>query len=88
MKIQNRDVFVHGILDLPRRCLHLIEAAAHDNTYLFAADPLRGAAAVHGSVAAAKYQHILTDTGYMFEGNTGEPFYSCVDIVLSLIVTW
>ena len=86
MKIQNRNVFVHGILDLPRRCLHLIEAAAHDNANLFAADPLRGAAAVHGCVTAAKYQHILTDTGYMFEGNTGEPFYSCVDIIPCLFM--
>src|SRR6476620_10777263 len=52
--IEDRDVFVHGVLLLPRGRLHLLEAGANHHLYVLAAEPARGPAAFHRCVTAAE----------------------------------
>src|SRR2546430_16828934 len=54
-EIEDRDVLVDRVFLLPRRGLHLLEAGAHDHLDVLAAEPARGAAAVHRGVAAAEH---------------------------------
>ncbi len=60
-EIEDRDAFVDRVLLLPRRGLHLVEARAHDDLDVLAAEPTRRAAAVHRGVAAAQHDHALAD---------------------------
>src|SRR5258706_13742165 len=60
-EIEDRDAFVHRVLLLPWRGLHLFEAGAHHDRDLFATEPARGTATVHRSVAAAEPDHPLSD---------------------------
>ena len=59
--IEDRNVLVHRVLLLPGRRLHLLEAGAHDDLNIVAAEPARGAAAIHRGVAAAEHDHALAD---------------------------
>src|SRR5690349_9245351 len=60
-EVEDRDVLVHRVFLLPGRRLHLFEAGADDHLHVVAAEPARGAAAVHGGVAAAEHDHPLAD---------------------------
>jgi len=68
-EIQDRDVFVHGVLLFPGRRLHFLEARAHDHFHILAAETARRAAAVHGGVAAAEHDHALADFADVAEGD-------------------
>ena len=76
----DRDPFVRGILLLPRRGLHLVEARAHDDVHVFAAEALRAAAAVHRGVAAAQHDDALADLRRVAERHAGEPVDPDVDV--------
>ena len=60
-EVEDRDALVHRILLLPGRRLHLLEAGAHDDLDLLAAEAARGAAAIHGGVAAAEHDDAPAD---------------------------
>ena len=68
-EIEDRDVLVHGVLLFPGGRLHLLEAGAHDDLHVLAAEAARGAAAVHGGVAAAEHDDALADLGDVAEGD-------------------
>ncbi len=59
--VEDRDVLVHGVFLFPRRRLHLLEAGAHDDLHVLAAQPARGAAAVHRRIAATQHDDALAD---------------------------
>ena len=67
--IEDRDILVHGVLLFPGGRLHLLEARAHHDLHVLAAEPPRGAAAVHGGVAAAEHDDALADAGDVAEGD-------------------
>src|SRR6266436_8346327 len=79
-EIEDRDAFVHRVLLLPWRGLHLFEAGTHHDRDLFAAEPARGTAAVHGGVAAAEHDHALADLVDVAERNAGQPIDADVDV--------
>ena len=72
-EIEDRNVLVHGVLLLPGRRLHLLEAGAHDDLHVLAAEAARGAAAIHGGVAAAEHDHALADLVMWPKETLGEP---------------
>ncbi len=78
--VEDRDVLVHGVLLLPRRRLHLVEAGADDHLHVLAAEAARGAAAVHCGVAAAQHDHATPDALHMAERDAGEPVDADVDM--------
>ena len=59
--VEDRNALVLRVFLLPGARLHLLEARAHDHLHVLAAEALRGAAAVHGGVAAAQHDHALAD---------------------------
>ena len=79
--IEDRDVLVHGVLLLPGGRLHLLEAGAHHDLHVLAAEPARGAAAVHRGVAAAEHDDPLADAVDVAEGDAGEPVDADVDVL-------
>src|SRR5205807_5560905 len=83
-----RDVLVLGVLLLPGRRLHLLEAGADDDLHVLAAEPARGAAAVHGGVAAAEHDHALADLGDVPERDAGEPVDADMDIGGRFLAAW
>src|SRR5207302_5818065 len=82
--IEDRDVLMHRVLLLPRRRLHLLEAGAHDHFDVLAAEPARGAAAIHRRVAAAEHDHALADLADVAERDAGEPVDADVDVLRRL----
>src|SRR3546814_591656 len=79
-EIEDRDAFVHRVLLLPRAGLHLVEAGAHQHLDVAAAEPARGAAAVHRGIAAAEHQHALADLRHVAEVDVGQPVEADVDV--------
>src|SRR5204863_3615459 len=79
--IQDGNALVLRVLFLPGRRLHLLEARAHDHLDVFAAEALRGPAAVHGGVAAAQHDHALADLVGVAEGHGGQPVDADVDVL-------
>ena len=71
---------MHGILLLPGRCLHLLEAGADDDLDLLAAEPARGAAAVHGGIPAAEHDDPPADRRDMAEGDGRQPVDADMDV--------
>src|SRR5262249_37011770 len=71
---------VHGVFFFPGRGLHFLKTGTHDHLDAFAAKPARGAATVHGRVAAAENDHALSDLVGVAERNAGEPVDADVDI--------
>ena len=67
--IEDRNILVHGVFLLPRRRLHLLKTRSHDHLDVLSAQPARGAAAVHGGVAAAQHDHALANLVDMPEGD-------------------
>ena len=80
-EIEDRDVFVHGVFLFPRRRLHLLEAGAHDDLHVVAAEPARRAAAIHRGVAAAKHDDALADLVDMAERDARQPIDADVDVL-------
>ena len=76
----DRDAFMHGVFFFPGRRLHFLKAGAHHDIHLVAAQPARGAAAIHRGVAAAQHDHALADAGGMAERNAGQPVDADMDI--------
>ena len=70
-EVVDRDALVRRVLLLPRRRLHLVEARAHDDLHVLAAQPLRAAAAVHRGVAAAQHDDALADARRVAERDAG-----------------
>src|SRR4051812_42865216 len=57
----DRDVLFFGVVELPFRRLEKAARFARHHFHVFAAEPQRGAAAIHGGVADADDEHVLTD---------------------------
>ena len=83
--VEDRDVLVHGVLLLPGRRLHLLEAGAHDDLDVLAAQAARGAAAIHGGVAAAQHDHALADLVDVAERHRGQPVDADMDVGRGLV---
>ena len=79
--IVDRDALVHGVFLFPRRRLHFLEARAHHHLHVLAAEPARGAAAVHGGVAAAEHDHALADFRGVAERHRGQPVDADMDVL-------
>jgi hypothetical protein len=79
-EIEDRDALVHGILLLPGRGLHFLEAGADHHRDLLAAEAARGTAAIHGGVAAAQHDDAPADPGDVAERNAGEPVDADMDV--------
>src|SRR5262245_2387502 len=79
-EIEDRDVLVHGVLLLPGGRLHLLEAGAHDDLDVLAAETARGAAAIHGGVAAAEHDDALADLVDVAKRDGGEPVDADVNV--------
>ena len=71
---------MHGVFLLPGRGLHFLETGSHDDLDVLAAQTPRGAAAVHGGVAAAQYDDPFADLLDMPERHAGEPIDADMDI--------
>ena len=80
-EIVDRDAFVHGVFLFPGRRLHFLEAGAHHDLHFLAAEPARGAAAIHGGVAAAQHDHALADLGGVAERDRGQPVDADMDVL-------
>src|SRR5580658_4785756 len=83
--VEDRDAFMHGILLLPGRGLHLLEAAADDDRHFVTAEPARRAAAIHRRIAAAEHDDPAADLGYVAERDAGEPVDTDMDMLLGLL---
>src|SRR6516165_4785499 len=83
--VEDRDAFVHRILFLPGRGLHLLKPAAHDDGDFVAAEPARGAAAIHRRVAAAEDDDTAPDLVDVAERDAGEPVDTDMDVVGRLV---
>src|SRR5262249_10275618 len=70
-----------GVLLFPGGRLHLLEAGAHDDFHVLAAEPARGAAAIHRGVAAAEHDDALADRGDVAERDAGEPIDADMDVL-------
>src|SRR5262249_3803325 len=79
--VEDRDALVHRVLLLPGRRLHLLEAAAHDDGDLLAAEAARGTTAVHRRVAAAEHDDAAADLVDMAKRTAGEPVDTDMDVV-------
>ena len=79
--IEDRNVLVHGVLLFPGGRLHLLEAGAHDDFDVLAAEPARGAAAIHGGVAAAEHDDALADAVDVAERDAGQPVDADMDVL-------
>src|ERR1700730_12877588 len=84
-EIEDRDAFVHRVLLLPWRGLHLFETGAHHDGDLFAPESARGTAAIHGGVAAAEHDDALADLADMAARDTGQPVDTDVDVLGGLL---
>ena len=79
-EVEDRDVLVERVFLLPGRGLHFLEAGAHDDLDLFAAEATRGAAAIHRGVAAAEHDDALADLVGMAERDRGQPVDADMDV--------
>ena len=79
-EIEDRDAFMHRVLLLPGRGLHLLEAGADDDGDLLAAETARRAAAIHRRIAAAEHDDAPADLVDMAERHRGQPVDADMDI--------
>ena len=79
-EIEDRNVLVKGVFLFPGARLHFLEAGTHDHLDVFAAEPARGAAAIHRGVAAAEHDDAPADLLDMAERDRRQPFDADVDI--------
>src|SRR5262245_38021967 len=80
-EIMDRNSLVHGVFLFPGRRLHFLEAGAHDNVDLLAAEAARGPATVHRGIAAAENDDALADLVDMAERDGREPVDSDVNVL-------
>ena len=83
--VEDRDALVHRVLLLPGRRLHLLEAGAHDDLHVLAAEAARGAAAIHRGVAAAEHDHAPADLVDVAEGDARQPVDADMDVGRGLL---
>ena len=76
---------LHRVVLFPGRRLHLLEAGADDHLHVLAAEPARGAAAVHRGVAAAQHDHALADLVDVAERHRGQPVDADMDVGRGLV---
>src|SRR5207247_8514889 len=79
--VEDGNAFVLRVLFLPRRGLHLLEARAHDDLHVLAAEPFRGPAAVHRGIAAAQDDHAPADLLGVPDRDGGQPVDTDVDVL-------
>src|SRR6266498_18361 len=79
--IEDGNAFVLRVLLFPGRSFHLVEAGAHDDFHVLAAQAPGGAAAVHRGVAAPEDDHALADSVGVAEGDRGQPVDADVDVL-------
>jgi hypothetical protein len=79
--VEDRDILVHGVLLFPGGRLHLLEAGAHDNLHVLAAEAARRTAAIHRGVAAAEHDDALADRGGVAERHRRKPVDADVDVL-------
>src|SRR6266853_4977602 len=84
-EIEDRDALMRRVLFLPGRSLHRLEAAAHDDGDLLAAEAARGAAAIHSRVAAAEHDDAAADLVDMAERDAGQPIDADMDVGSGLL---
>ncbi len=72
---------MHGVLLFPGGRLHLLEAGAHDDFDVLAAEPARGAAAIHRGIAAAEHDDALADLVDVAERDAGQPVDADMDVL-------
>ena len=72
---------MHGVLLFPGGRLHLLEAGAHDDLDVLAAEPARGAAAIHRGIAAAEHDDALADLVDVAERDAGQPVDADMDVL-------
>src|SRR5262249_49682678 len=86
-EIEDRDILMHGVFLLPGRGLHLVEAGAHDPLDILAAEPARGAAAIHRGVATAEHDYALADLVGVAKRDAGEPVNANVNVIGGFLPT-
>src|SRR5436309_122117 len=79
--VEDGNAFVPGVLLLPGRGLHLLEARAHDDLHVLAAEAFRRPAAVHRGIAAAQNDHAPADLVGVAEGDRRQPVDADVDVL-------
>src|SRR3989441_2423926 len=79
--VEDGNALVLSVFLFPGRGFHLLEARAHDDFHVLAAEALRRPAAVHGGVAAAEHDHALADLVGVAEGNRRQPVDSDMDVL-------
>ena len=84
-QVEDRDALVRRVFLLPRRGLHLLEAAAHDDGDLLAAEAARRAAAIHRGVAAAEHDDAAADLVDMAERDARQPVDADMDVRRGLL---
>ena len=83
-EVEDRNILMDRVFLFPRAGLHFLKARANDHLDLFAAQPARGAATVHGGVAPAQHDHAATDLAHMLERHRRQPVDADMDIGRSL----
>src|SRR6266566_3018585 len=71
---------MHRVFLFPGRRLHFLEARAHHDLDVIAAEPARRAAAIHRGVSAAEHDHAAADLVSVSEGDAGEPIDADMDM--------
>src|SRR5690606_9080286 len=83
MVIEYRNAFAFGVFDFPGRGFHVGARRTHGHRHAVAAETDRGAAAIHGGIAAAEHDHFFADAGDMAESDAAEPVDTDMDIGLA-----
>src|SRR5262245_61523663 len=83
--VEDRDALMHRVLLFPGGCLHLLEAAAHDDCHGISTEPAGRAAAIHRCVAAAEHNDASANFVDMPEGDAREPVDTNMDVLGRLI---
>jgi len=79
--IEDRNALVLGVFLFPGRRFHFLEARAHDDFHVLAAETLRRPAAVHGGIAASQHDHAFADLVGVAEGNGRQPVDADMDVL-------
>src|SRR4029079_14256704 len=78
--IEDRNILVKGVFLFPRARLHFLEAGAHDDLDVLAAEAARGAAAIHRGVAPGEHDDALADLLDMAERDRRQPLDADMNI--------
>ena len=83
--VDDGNALAHGILLLPIRGFHHLEGGAHHHRDALCAEPLGGAAAVHGGVAAAHDDDVAGNGIGVAEGDARQPIDADGDVFVHLV---